>query len=361
MTSRRSLSLLRISAQRLAASDLRDPVDVVRWMLALQSQDYPGALWSIGCRAPGSTRETVQQALASGEIVRSWPLRGTLHIVPAEDLGWILQLTAPRMIAVNEGRRRQLELSDHDIDTAQAIAQEQLSGGRVLLRSELLEAFEAGGVSTNGQRGYHLLWNLGQRATIVFGPTEGKQPTFALLAERITNARQLDREQSLREFALRYFLSHGPATVRDFAWWSSLTLTDARLGLSLARPELDSLSVEGTDYFFAPGLAEAQPTVLALSGFDELLLGYQDRSATLPEAHKNRIVPGSNGMFFPTIIDRGTVVGTWKRSEKRSTVAITTEPFGTLSARASAGFRRATREYARFLDTTPTWMDQAPD
>ena len=166
----------------------------------------------------------------AGAIVRSWPLRGTLHLVAAEDLGWLLALTAPRMLATAATRRAALGLTESDVEHARGIATDVLSGRRVLSRRALLAALEASGVDTAGQRGYHLLGSLAQTGTLVLGPTEGAQQTFALLDECVMHPRRLERDEALGELALRYFRSHGPATARDLARWSGLTLADVRRG-----------------------------------------------------------------------------------------------------------------------------------
>ena len=315
MTAARSrLTALRLAAQRIAAPSAQSPVEAVRHSLAMQAQDFPGAKWSVGLRTPGSVDADVETALADRTIVRSWPMRGTLHLVAAEDLGWMLGITTPRLIRGAALRRKQLGLEDADIERARAVALDRLAGGGILQRRDLLAAFEEGGLSTSDQRGYHLLWTLAQTGTLVFGPVEGKQHTFALLDDWVPSPRVLDRDAALGEFALRYFTSHGPATVRDLAWWASLTLAEARTGLALVRDRLESLELEGVTYLLAPGLTPAPDGVHLLPGFDENLLGYHDRSAPLAAEHGERIVPGRNGVFKPTIVVNGEVVGTWSRS-----------------------------------------------
>ncbi len=236
-TDRKRITALRLAAQGIDRPATASPTDVVRHLLALQSQDYASGLWTIGLRTNGATRDEVEAAQASGAIVRSWPMRGTLHFVAAEDLGWMLELTAERIIRSTAGRHRQLELADADFERAAAIARERLTGGSRLDRRELLAAFDEGGVSTAGQRGVHMLGRLAQLRILVLC----SQAEWALYDEWIPNPRRLERDDALREFALRYFSSHGPATIRDFSWWSSLTLTEARRGLELAREQLDEL------------------------------------------------------------------------------------------------------------------------
>jgi hypothetical protein len=289
----------------------------------------------------------VEAAQASGAIVRSWPMRGTLHFVAAEDLGWMLELTAERIIRSAAGRHRQLELADADFERAASIAHERLTGGTHLGRRELLAAFDQGGVSTAGQRGVHMLGKLAQlRILVLCGKSD-----WALYEEWIPNPRRLERDDALREFALRYFSAHGPATIRDFSWWSSLTLTDARRGVDLAREQLDELDIDGVTYYLRPGLEPAKAAVHLLPGFDEYLLGYSDRSAPLAGEDGAIIVPGGNGVFLPTIVVNGEVVGSWRRVTKGAKTTLTPQPFHELAASAEAGIAKAARRYATYLGT----------
>jgi hypothetical protein len=351
---RRRLAGLRIAAQRIGArvdpAASADPADTVRHLLAIQAQDFAGAKWGVGCRTRGSTDASVEAALASGSIVRSWPMRGTLHLVPPEDLGWMLSLTAPRMIQSTATRKKQLELTDSDLARAGEVAAGELSGGRALTRNDLLARFEEAGVSVAGQRGYHMLSHLGVTQQIVFGPVDGTQQSFVLLDEWVERPRRLEREEALGEFVVRYFTGHGPATVRDFAWWSSLTLADARAGLAVGRARLEQLDIDGEPYFMAPGLEPASDAVHALTGFDEYLLGYRVRDAALAPEHSTRVVPGKNGMFLSTIVVNGEVVGTWRRTLARSGVSVELDPFEQLSAATRAALDRTMKDYAAFLE-----------
>jgi hypothetical protein len=341
----RHLTALRLSALGIARPDVDDPAEVVRRLLALQGQDYPGSLWSIGLRTASATLAQVEAAHESGEIVRAWTMRGTLHFVVADDLPWMLALTGERMVRAAEGRRRQLELDPAQFDRAERIVRDRLSGGATASRAELFAAFEDGGLPTTGQRGIHILGQLGQTGVIVLvGQTE-----WALIEHRIPQPRLLERAEALHEFALRYFTAHGPATIRDFAWWSSLTLTDARAGLAAARDQLDELEVDGVSYFHRPGLEPAARAVHLLPGFDEYLLGYTDRRAPLSGAHTEVIVPGGNGMFLSTIVVNGEVVGSWRRTARAKKVDVTTKPFDEFGASVEAGIARAAKRYGRFL------------
>lgn len=346
---RRELAALRLTALGIAHPASDGVLAIVRRLLALQAQDFGGAKWSIGLRGLGLTEAAVDAAIASGEIVRSWPIRGTLHITAPEDLRWMLAIARVRQASGAAKRRNDLAITDAELDRAGQIAVTELTGGRVVRRDALLAAFVGGGVPVDGQRAYHLLWNLGHDRLIMFGPPDGKQPTFVLLEEWITTHRDLEGDEALGEFALRYFTGHGPATVQDFAWWASITLGQARTGLAIAAEQLEVRTFGGTEYWSAPGLEPAKGAVHLLPGFDEYLLGYQDRSPVLRAEFSDRIVPGNNGVFQPTIVVDGEVVGTWRRSETSKEARVELEWFTEPTARAKAGAERALPRLGAYL------------
>lgn len=342
---RRRLTALRLAALGIAAPDAESPVAAVRHLLALQAQDYAGALWSIGLRTPGATAASVEAAHEAGDIVRSWPFRSTLHIVAAEDLGWMLDLTAEREHAKAAGRHRDLQLTAADFDRAERVARERLHGGARLERRELLGALVDGGLGIDGQRGAHLLGRLAQSGVAVLCG----QNTWTLLDDHVPSPRRLHRAAALAELARRYLSARGPATDRDLAWWTGLTLTDARAAIASVDDEFDRLDVDGVTYRLRPGLEEAAAGVHLLPGFDEYVLGYGDRAAPLAGRDLRDVVPGKNGMFLSTIVVDGEIVGTWRRTLRANDVEVVVQPWTALSAAAHRGVRRAADRYAAYL------------
>ncbi len=331
----------------------------------MQGQDLPGVRWSVGVRLGGGAESAVTDAFDRGEIVRSWPMRGTLHLIRAQDLRWMLDLTAARALTSVAQRRAELGITASDTERAREIAVRALPGHQGLTRTALLAAIEAGGVPTGGQRGYHILWHLAQTGTLVLGPSAGRQQTFVRLDAWIPDLRRLDREEALGELALRYFRSHGPATVADLARWSGLTVREVRHALDLCGTRLATIEVDGRPYHLAPEALDATTAsrpgrVLLLPGFDEYLLGYGDRSAALASEHSDAIVPGGNGMFRPTIVVDGEVVGTWSRRVSTREVAVEAAPFEPLSRTAADGIELAAAAYARFLGRTARLRLGAP-
>jgi hypothetical protein len=352
--SAREVLRLRLHAQWVEASPSGSVTDTVRHLLATQAQDFAQSLWAVGLRTPGSTRGDVLAAMERGEIVRTLPMRGTLHLVPSEDLRWMLELTAARTLQGASTRFRNLGLDTATLDKAYALIAKQFAGGGSATRDEFMKLLEANGISPEGQRGYHVIFYLCQRQLICWGPPRGTQQALVLVDEWITTQRQLDRDEALREFAIRYFTGHGPATERDFAWWTKLTLKDVRAAIATASDRLTEFTLGGTSYWTATTELDAAPptraisAVYALPGFDEYLIGYQDRSHPLADENFERIVPGKNGIFLPIIVAKGEVVGTWRRVPKKSDI----EPEHFLEATDAqlTAFGRAAKRYAAFVD-----------
>lgn len=304
----------RLLSQGLGDRPLERPEDVVRHMGAMQAQDYAQALWAVAVRTPGATLTDVETAIAERRIVRTWPMRSTLHFVAPEDARWMLALSAPRRIAADKGRMAQLEIDAATLTRTLSLLAGALQGNNRLTRPEVMALLEGASVSTAGQRGYHLIWYAAQTGLICFGPMEGKQQTFVLLDEWVPPSRRLEGDAALAELAKRYFVSHGPATVNDFAWWGGLTLTDARRGLAGAGGALVSEAIDGRALWRAnEARGRTPPHVRLLPGFDEFLLGYKDRSDVLEPVDAPLIVPGGNGVFKPTVVADGRVVGTWRK------------------------------------------------
>lgn len=351
----RDIALHRLVNLQIAGSTCASPADVVARMGAMQAQDYLGALWAVGLRSPGTTEISVEEALARREIVRTWPMRGTLHFVAPADARWMLQLLTPRIIAGSAGRHRELELDSKVFARSEKIFRNALEGNRHRTREDLMSLLDATGISTASQRGYHILGKLAMERVLCFGPRRGKQQTFVLFDEWLPNSRSLPREEALAELAMRYFSSHGPATIADFTWWSGLKLADARAGLASVSSRLESVMCEDTTYWMpAPTQTGSKSASFLLPGFDEYLLGYQDRRAALDPAHAKLIVPGGNGMFLSSMVRRGQIIGVWQRTLKKNAVHIETRPFSPLSATDQRNFHATAKRYAQFIGVAET-------
>ena len=329
-------------------------------MLAVQAQDLSGAKWSLGLRTRGGTEAAVNAVFDAGQVVRAWPLRGTLHLVEANDIGWLRTLTSSRQIARVAARQRGLGITDSDVGRTETAVRTALEGRRALPRDQLLGRIRSAGVPTGGQRGYHLIWRLAQAGTLVMGPTSGRGQAFVLLDEWVTAGPALDRDEALGQLALRYFRSHGPASDVDLARWAGIGLGEARLGRAISGAALATIEVGGTTYHLDPETLDREAgdrqsgvspsgRVLLLPGFDEYLLGYGDRSAVLRDEHADRIVPGGNGLFRPTIVIDGEVVGTWSQAVRARQILVVPSLFDPLSAGSLAGLPDAAAALGSFL------------
>jgi Winged helix DNA-binding domain len=340
----------RLRNQRIAGAGFERPGDVVAWMGAVQAQDYLGALWGLGVRMKKAREEAVEQAIANREVIRTWPMRGTLHFVAPADIRWMLALLTPRVIAGQRWRHRQLELDQAVFDRSRDLVTRALEGGRQRTRGTLYEMLEAAGIATTGQRGINILQQLAHEGILCFAAREGKQPTFALLDEWVPSAKTLARDEALAELAGRYFTSHGPATLHDLTWWAGLTIADAKLSIELAGPRLASETLDGRTYWFsadAPDAGADLPTACLLPPFDEYTVAYKDRSAVHDPAHGGLM--SSNGIFYPLIVLEGQVAGTWKRTLKKGSVVITLNPFAPLKKKDRPAIVVAAERYGAFL------------
>ncbi len=353
----------RLFHQGISHAPFEQPAQVVAHLGAMQAQDYAGALWAIGLRMKAANQTLIEQAIADRTIVRTWPMRGTLHFVAAADVRWMLKLLTPRIISATAARQRQLEIDAPVLTRSQELITKALEGGKQLTRAELYQVLEQGQIAPDGQRGIHILGRLSQEGVLCLSSFRDKQPSFALLDEWLPPAltRVMERDEALAELALRYFTGHGPATLPDFERWAGLKTSDARAGLEMVKAQLQHEEVASQTYWLAqtePAPPTRSGAVYLLPGFDEYILGYKDRSAVLEPQHFQKIVPGGNGMFISTIVlNDGQVAGLWKRALKKGKLQLTPVPFNSLDEAETAALVVAAERYGQFI-TTPvkvTW------
>src|SRR2546426_1983179 len=243
------IALRRLLNQQIAQPRFAHPSEVVAWLGAVQAQDYLGALWALGLRTPGATEQSIEGALAEKTIVRTWPMRGTIHFVAAADVRWMLELLAPRVVQRSTSRRTQLGLDETIIAASAEVIARELQGGKQLSRNALYTLLERAHIATDSSRGLHILGRLAHDGLLCFGARAGKQPTFALLDEWVPGAKSLPHDEALAMLALRYFTGHGPATVQDLMWWSGLTTSEAKAGLAAVAPQLGRHVIAGQEYY----------------------------------------------------------------------------------------------------------------
>ena len=342
----------RLLNQRIAGQKFTTAEEVVRWMGGLQAQDYAQSLWAIGVRTESAAAADIEQAVTERKIVRTWPMRGTLHFVLAEDAPWMLELLAPRRLAGVGARHRELELDDRTLERSKELFYAALKDAGQLTRAEMLKLLENAGISPKGQRGYHILWHAAQTGLICLGPMQGKEQTFVLLADWVQSPRRLSRQEALAELARRYFASHGPAALEDFAGWIGLSLTEARAGLEAAKQDLVYEWKHARQYWSAKHSPVVETEDLSgvhlLPGFDEYLLGYKDRRDVLAPERAPKVAPGGNGIFFPIVVVDGQVAGTWKRAFKKNALNLTLSLF-TQGDVSKDRFTAAAESYSDFM------------
>ena len=356
------VSQRRLRAQRISTTAFTRPSEVVGWLGAMQAQDYLGALWGVGLRLTSACEAEVERALAEGTIVRTWPLRGTLHFVAAADAAWMLDLLGSHVARRAAPRLRALELDDAVFTRARRVLGRRLRGGKRLTRPAVYDALERARISTRGQRGIHILWRLALERFLCFGPREKKQQTFVLFDEWLPNPPRLKPEEALAKLATRYFTGHGPATAADFAWWSGLSLSEARRAIRYAAGELVEESIDGRVHWSAPSVDSLPAPVsraYLLPAFDEFLVGYADRSASLDVA-STREVNNGGGILKPTMVAGGRVVGTWMRRFARRQVVFEPSPFASLGKAKARAIGLAFRRYAEFVGYSADRAPRAP-
>lgn len=344
------LARLRLRAQRLAGPPLPDPVAVARWLGAVQAQDYAGAAWAIAQRAEGVTAAMIDAALADGALIRTHVLRPTWHLVAPADLRAMLALTAPRVKAAMASFDRQLGLDAALVARSQAVFARALANGARRTREELAADLAAAGIDSK-DRLAHLVMHAELDAVVCSGGLRGKRFTYAAFDERVPAGPAFDREAALAALAWRYLEGHGPATVQDLAWWSGLTVADAKAGIAAHGDRLAAIAQEGRTYWHVPGAPEpaAGPVVHLLPNYDELTVAFRDRAAALaPGFAAGRWGPVANVLANVVTVD-GRAVGTWKRVVGKAQVVVSADLHVPMDAAGREGLEAAVARYGTFL------------
>ena len=345
----------RLHNQRLIGSPFETPEDVVRFLGAVQSQDYAGAKWAIAQRTKRTSDAELDQLFNEGAILRTHVLRPTWHFVMPADIRWMLKLTGPRVNAASAYYYRRLELDDAIFRRANAALAKALQGGNQLTRAELSQVLRDSGIQASGVRLAYIVLRAELDAIVCSGALRGKQFTYALLDERVPQTRTLERDEALAELALRYLTSHGPALPQDYAWWSGLTMADAKAGIEMVKPHLHQETVDGKTYSWVPRATRTlrAPIVHLLPNYDEYLIAYKERSSSSHPLLKN-LERDDDALRAHIIVLNGQVVGGWRRTIKKDEVAIKTNLLAGLNKAELAGLRVAAERYGEFIGKTVT-------
>ncbi|MDB5035126.1 MAG: winged helix DNA-binding protein [Chlorobi bacterium] len=345
----------RLHAQRITHHTLKKPGDVVRWLGAVQAQDYHGSLWALGLRLPDATVTDIERAIAEKEFIRTSFMRGTVHLLPPEDIRWMLRLMAPRIRSLinNTARSHKLGLTEEIYEKSNVVIADALAGGNALTRPELGVVLTRAGIDASGLRGALIPQRALADGVICYATRRGGKSMLVLLEEWAPPGAMLEGDDALAEFARRYFRSHGPATDRDYSWWSGLTLTDARRSLAMIDREFAHEIIDGETFRFSA--SEGAPTDIAgmahlLPNYDEYIVGYKNRDVVFDPSHAKRLDARGNILFNHTIAIGGQIVGTWKRIVKKGGVRVVPDLFRALKPAERGALAEAVERYGRFLE-----------
>ncbi len=343
---------LRLRNQQLEGSQFKSPKELVSWMGAMQAQDFAMANWAVGTRLPQANVKTIEEAYNKGEIIRTHLMRPTWHFVSQDDLHWMLELTSPQVRRVMKTNDRRFELDDKVYAQCNGMLGRVLADGQSLTREELTLEFGKIHIRTDENRLSHILVRAECDGIVCSGPMKGNKLSYSLLTERVPKGRQYSHEEALASLASRYFNSHCPASLRDFVWWSGLSVTNARKGLEAIKSGLISETFDTETYLMTNSFSvsfSSKPSVHLLPAYDEFLISYADRTAALEAVHQKKTI-SENGIFRPIVVVNGQVVGLWKRTTKKHTVFIEVSHFTPFDKESVLAIEQETCRYGAFLN-----------
>lgn len=340
----------RLVNQRLVGKKFRTPAEVVSWMGAVQGQEYPFAKWALGLRIEGATDAVVENALNNGYILRTHVMRPTWHFVARADIRWLVELTAPRVHKAMAFAFRQVELDKAVVSKCNKIIAKALGGGNSMTRKELQAVLEKSGVAVGGAaRMSFIMLQAELDALVCSGPRRDNQFTYMLLDERAPDAKRLSRDEAVRELTRRYFASHGPATLNDFAWWSGLTVADGKAGLASLGPKVESETIDGQAYWHLGEKTsgkDAQQQAHFLPVLDEYIVAYRDPGIIYAPQFA---VQAKNRNFVSCIEMGGRIVGEWKPASEKEMHHIGIKPFAPFSPSERRVLNAAAIRFGKFL------------
>lgn len=341
---------IRLNSQLLLPESGKSVQEVVAHLGALQAQDYAMMKWAIGSRLPGSTETDIESALDRGEILRTHVFRPTWHVVSAQDIHWMLELTAPRIRTKMKTRDAQLGLTASIITKSKDIVVKALEGGFHKTKEELDVLLNRASIPTTEYRDAHLLMHAELDGLICSGRTIGNNRSYALLESRAPVRQHLTKEEALAKLAKIYFTSRCPATIQDFIWWSGLNIGEARLAVEALTPQFHTETIGHQTYILPESNSTPSLTSEVLHlipAFDEFILAYRDRSATLIPERFQKVV-SNNGVFRPALLLNGRVIGIWKRTTKKDVLRIEVLPFEQFGSEITEKIDMAFTIYSQF-------------
>ena len=344
----------RLRNQYVSRTVLRRPADVVGWFGAMQAQEYEFAKWAIGLRLQdGSSNAGIGRAFDQGQILRTHVMRPTWHFVTPADIRWLQALTGPRVQRLAAPYNQRLALDARTLTRGIGVIERALRDRQYLTRIELADRLRQARLPMTGQRLAQLVMHAETETVVCSGPRRDRQFTYALVAERAPGAAVLSRDEALSRLCRRYFSSHGPATIRDFVWWSGLTTADAKRGLDITKARREE--IDGLDYWTA-GSDRYEETrndlAYLLPIYDEYLIAYRDRMA-VPHGPGVIRPDGRTAVTFQhAVIVRGQVAGTWKIGRRGHAIDVTLTLLRPVTRVESRALDRAVARYERFMETS---------
>lgn len=319
----------RMNAQKLFKTTQCSPQEVVKHFGAMQAQDYAMAKWAVGSRCDASETE-IEEAVNSGQIIRTHILRPTWHFVAADDIYWMLDISAPQIkrLAVSGAKKFDVDLKK--LDQFNTKIEKLLSGNNHLTREEIMQELDVKKTSKEDFLAASIMMNAELEGLVCNGRMKGKQITYTLLEERVEKPKtKLTKEEGVAKLAQRYFESHGPATLLDFSWWSGFSPTICKSVIDAIKLHLNHITIDNQIFWFEKNSKEENPfreSVHFLPAFDEILISYKTREVSFSGNHQSKTFT-NNGIFKPIILENGKVIGIWKRTIKKDHIKIETEFF----------------------------------
>ncbi len=340
------IALYRLISQQLSGTRIKSAAEMVEWFGAVQGQEYAPTKWGLGLRLPHLTDTDIESELNEGKILRTHLLRPTWHFVSASDIRWLLRLTAPRVHQANAFMYRKLELDDKIFNRCNDIIIENLQGGKHLTREEISKELAKNSIPANGHRLSYIMMNAELEGIICSGAKQGNQFTYALLDERAGRGSSPEKDEALTELTIRYFRSRSPATVKDFATWSGLTITDCKRGIEIAKPLLQKEIIDRQEYYSDAGASfqdKQRDKIHLLPVYDEFIMGYKDRSAMMT------LKGASPFRYDSMIISGGQVIGTWRRTLLKNAINMELDLFKPLNKAQSRAYDEVVNRFSEFM------------
>jgi hypothetical protein len=347
------IALLRMASQKILKTDFHRPQEIVHHLGAMQAQDYAMAKWAIGSRCDATEKE-IEEAVNSTKIIRTHILRPTWHFVSAEDIYWMLDLSAPQVKRFTISAYKKYGYDDKKIDQVNATIEKLLAGNNHLTRDEIMQELNVKKTSSDDFLSAAIMMHAELDGLVCNGKMKGKQITYALLEERVSKPKnKLSKEEGLAKLVKQYFESHGPATLLDFSWWSGFSPTICKSVVNAIELQLNRITIDNQDYWIgktSQSVDQFRESVHFLPAFDEILISYKTREASILMEHQSKAFT-NNGIFKPIIVENGKVIGTWKRTIKKDHTKIETQFFNETERSKKQILFEGIKSFENYLET----------